>query len=108
MQGFLKRLLGRNRAMNEIKKKWFPILTLFIIVTLSVEVVWLGVQNRRMKLMLNSLTPAHQVEPLKAGERVGPVRLQLIGGGTAELKYDEPKTMHLLFIFSTMRTESTM
>jgi peroxiredoxin len=87
--------------MNEIKKKWFQILTLLVILSLSIEVVWLSVQNRRMKLMLSSLTPAHQVEPLKAGERVGPVRLQLIGGGTTELKYDEPKNKHLLFIFST-------
>ena len=89
--------------MEQVQKKrnWIQLLSFFVIIGLTFEVVLLTLQNRDLKNALSAMTTVGQVEPLKPGERVEAVKVQTFDGNTTELKYDDPAKKYLLFVLST-------
>ncbi|HEV8539078.1 MAG TPA: TlpA disulfide reductase family protein [Bacteroidota bacterium] len=88
--------------MVETRKfRWTQLVGFIIIAGLTVEVVFLSIQNRQLKNVLKSRTMISQVESLKAGEKVEPLKIQTLEGETTVLSYNDPAKKYLLCVFST-------
>src|SRR5712664_2801043 len=90
-------------VMEQTKNKlnWIRVISITLNVLLAVEAVLLILQNRDLKKLLKSTSMISQVEPLKPGERVEPVKIQTLDGNTSELMYTDPTRKRLLFVLST-------
>lgn len=80
---------------------WIQTGGVILILLLASEVVLLTIQNRQLKKSLDQTTIGYQTDPLKPGERVEPVKIQLLDGTTKELSYQDPSRKYLLFVLST-------
>lgn len=89
--------------MKQINKRinWFQAIGFGLIVLLTVETILLIKQNRELKIMLKSMSMISEVEPLKPGERVEPIKVQALDGSMSELSYNDPSRKYLLFVLST-------
>ena len=84
-----------------VKGNWRILPGSLLVVFLSIEVVLLTLQNRKLKETLRTATPLGQFESLQPGDHVPPIKLQSMGGSTVELPYDDSSREYLLFVFST-------
>jgi cytochrome c biogenesis protein CcmG, thiol:disulfide interchange protein DsbE len=88
--------------MEELKKKtnWVQLIGIVLIIFLGVEDVLLILQNKQLKATINTLTTP-QMEPLKTGDRLEPVKIQSFDGSRSDLIYSDSTKKYLLFLFST-------
>lgn len=89
--------------MEETKKiiNWGQVLSYSIIVLLTLECIFLILQNRDLKQTLNSTSSVAQVEPLKPGDKVESCKMTNLESNIGELSYDDPAKKYLLFVLST-------
>ncbi len=80
---------------------WVQVGGAVVMLLLATEVVLLTIQNRELKKALSGTTSMAQVEPLKHGDRVEPIRIQTLDGSSTELQYNDPTKRYLLFVLST-------
>ncbi|MBI5475298.1 MAG: redoxin family protein [Ignavibacteriales bacterium] len=82
------------------KKKLFYFGSIIIIVLLGAEVVLLTIQNNQLKNKLQVYVQP-EIDPLRAGDTVKSFRVQTLGGGFEEYRYEDYSSRHLFFILST-------
>jgi peroxiredoxin len=85
-----------------VKRNWQLLFSYFLVLLLSVEVVLLTLQNKKLKELLNTTTSLGlNSDALQPGEHVKPIMLQTLDGSLSSLKYDDPNKSHLLLVLST-------
>lgn len=84
----------------KVAKYLLQLITFSVIFILAIDVVFLTIQNRKLKSAIQSYTKA-AIEPLKSGEKVEPFKVISLNGDTIDFAYTDSEKRYLLFVLST-------